>query len=42
MRKESLLFFSFPRRSNFDVYVKVTKKREQNKKNSFFFYPETE
>ena len=36
MQKESLLFFSFPRRSNFSK-AKVTKKREQYKISSLFF-----
>ena len=29
-----------PSESNFDVYVKVTKNREQNKTNLFVFYAE--
>jgi len=41
MQKESLLFFSFPRRSNFGK-AKVTKNREQNKINTFIFYAEME
>ncbi len=39
MQKENLFFFSFPRRSNFGK-AKVTKKREQDKINSFIFYAE--
>ena len=39
MQKESLLFFSFPRRSNFSK-AKVTKKRKQYKISSLIFYAE--
>ena len=41
MQNENLFFFSFPSVSNFGR-AKVTKKRVQNKKNSFFFYAEME
>ena len=41
MQKEYLFFFSFPSVSNFGE-AKVTKNREQNKKNLFFFYAEME
>ena len=38
MQKESSFSFAFPSASNFGK-AKVTKKREQNKKNYSFFMP---